>query len=101
MADPDHARASTDPVTIAALAQLSEVKGQLTSLMTMISLNHNNTNQRIDDLRHSIEHRFNGVETRVGKLETNERSTAIRVTGIAASASALVAAGIEAVRHIR
>lgn len=92
---------ATDPVTIAALAQLSEVKGQLTSLMTMISLNHNNTNQRIDDLRHSIEHRFAGVEGRVGKLETNERNTAVRVGTIAAGASALVAAGVEALRHVR
>ena len=101
MTESDHPRATADPVTIAALTQLCEVKGQLTSLMTMITLNHDNTNQRIDDLRHSIEHRFNGVESRVSKLETNERSTAIRVTSIAAGASALVAAGIEAARHIR
>lgn len=91
---------STDPVTIAALAQLSEVKGQLQSLLQVISLNHQSTNQRIDDLRHSMETRFVGFEGRVGTLEKNERATAIRTGSIAATASALVAAGIEAAKHL-
>lgn len=73
-----------------ALAQLAEVKGQLTQIATQLSLSTDATNRRIDDLRHSVEGRLGGHEKRIGDLERNERGTAIKVAGIAAGASALV-----------
>ena len=84
----------------AVLAQLGEVRGQLNGLTQMIAANHLATNQRIDDLRNAIGQRVDNVETRVKVLEANERSTAVRVGGIAATSSAVVAAGIEIARRL-
>lgn len=84
----------------AVLAQLGEVKGQLNVLSQMIASNHLATHQRIDDLRHAVGQRVDNVEGRVRVLEANERSTAVRVGSIAATSSALVAAGIEIARRL-
>ena len=84
----------------AVLTQLGEVKGQLNVLSLMIASNHVATHQRIDDLRHAIGQRVDTVEGRVKVLEANERSTAVRVSSIAATSSALVAAGIEIARRM-
>lgn len=86
----------------AALVELAEVKGQLKLIVTMLQQQHSATNQRIDDMRSSMENRFEGVEDRLGTLETNERSTALRTAGIsaisAAAVSAMVAAGAQLMR---
>lgn len=100
MSDHQAVHPPTDPVVVAMFKELAQVQGQLTAITAMIANNHNSTNQRIDDLRHSIEGRLGGVEGRVGTLEKNERSTAIRVAGIAAGSSAVVAAGIEVARQL-
>lgn len=84
----------------AVLTQLGEVKGQLNLLSQMIATNHVATHQRIDDLRQAIGQRVDNVEDRVKVLESNERSTAVRVGGIAATSSAVVAAGIEIARRL-
>lgn len=94
----------------ATLQQLAEVKGQLAAVMTMLTsqhestqqlLNHHHsaTNQRIDDLRHSManqhvatEKRIDGVSGRVTTLEGNERSTALK----AAATGALMGGGVAA-----
>lgn len=86
----------------AALVELAEVKGQLKLIVTMLQQQHSATNQRIDDMRGSMENRFEGVEERLGTLETNERSTALRTAGIsaisAAAVSAMVAVGAQLMR---
>lgn len=89
-----------DSINSAVLIQLAQIKGQVDLLMQMIAANHTATHQRIDDLRHTIGQRFEGVEGRVKVLEGNERSTAIRVSSIAAGSSAVVAAGIEIARRL-
>lgn len=98
------------------MQQLAEVKGQLSAVMTMLTsqhestqqlLNHhhNATNQRIDDLRHSMatqhagtEKRIDGVSGRVTVLEGNERATAIKAGSVGAVSGAIVAALIAALK---
>jgi hypothetical protein len=85
---------SEQNINVVALAQLAEVKGQLQQISQQLHMNSEATNRRIDDLRHSVEGRLAGHESRLGTLERNERGTAIRVAGIAAGASALVSAAV-------
>lgn len=83
----------------ATLKELAEVKGQLTNITQLLTLHHQSTNQRIDDLRHSVEGRLDGHESRLAVLEKNERGTAAKAAGTSAITSAVVAAGIAAVKH--
>jgi hypothetical protein len=83
------------------LAAVSEVKGQLLGIQAMLQQNHDSTNQRIDDLRHSVESRMKGVEDRVSTLEKNERGTAVKAGVAAAIGGVLVAAGTAAIRLIK
>jgi hypothetical protein len=83
------------------LVELGEIKGQLKLMTQMLQQNHDSTNQRIDDLRHSMEARAKGLEERVGKLETNERGTAIKA-GVAGAISGVIAtAAIAAVKLLK
>jgi hypothetical protein len=82
----------------AVLVELAEVKGQLKMMTQMMQANHESTHQRINDMRHAVEGRLDGVETRVGVLEKNERGTAVRAAGTGALAGAIVAAGIAALK---
>lgn len=77
---------STDQSSIntAALVELAEVKGQLGVIVRMIQHNHDSTHLRIEDLRHTVESRFKGVDERIGALERNERDTALRTAGVGA-----------------
>lgn len=78
------------------LAQLGEVKGQLQLIATLIHNQHQATNQRIDDLRTSVEGRFTGLEDRLSTLEKNERSTALRTASMSALGGALGGAIVNA-----
>jgi len=71
-------------INTAALVELAEVKGQLGVIVQMIQHNHEATHQRIEDLRHTVESRFKGVDDRIGALERNERDTALRTAGVGA-----------------
>lgn len=84
----------------AVLVELAEVKGQLKMMTQMMQANHESTHQRINDMRHAVEGRLDGVETRVGVLEKNERGTAIRSAGTGALAGAIAAAGIAALKGL-
>lgn len=92
------------------LAQLSQVKGQLSAVMGMLKTQHESTqqllthqhsatNQRIDDLRLAMgtqhaatEKRIDGLSSRVTTLEGNERATALKGAGVAAVSGGVVAA---------
>lgn len=94
----------------ATMQQLAEVKGQLSAVMTMLTsqhestqqlLNHHHTatNRRIDDLRTAMadqqaatDKRIDGVSGRVSTLEGNERSTAMKAAGVSALSGGVVAA---------
>lgn len=82
----------------AIVAQLGEVKGQLTAMTQLMLANHQSTNQRIDDLKDSINTRLNGHEGRIGTLEKNERNTAIKAGTAGALAGSLAAALIAGVK---
>lgn len=79
-----HQQGNDGAISAAALVQMAEVKGQLTTITAMIQANHEATHQRIDDLRHTVESRFQGVDERIGALESNERDTALRTAGVGA-----------------
>lgn len=81
-------------LTAATLAELAEVKGQLSVMTQLLVSHHASTNQRIDDMRASVETRIDGVEERLGTLEQNERGTAIKTAGISAVSAALVSGAI-------
>lgn len=89
------------------LVQLGEVQGQLKLMMTMMQQNHESTHQRINDFRHAIEGRIDGVEARIGAVEdridrvdSNERGTALRGASSGALSGALMAAGIEIIKRL-
>lgn len=90
-------------LAIAALREMAEMKGQVAALMQLTQHNHNATQQRIDDLRHSVEGRLAGHEARLERLEDNERGTAIRAGSAGAVAgtiaSVIVAATVQAIKH--
>ncbi len=90
---------SDTDVNSQALQQLAEVKGQLTNITLLIQNSQASTHQRIDDLRGSMETRFDGVEERLGRVEENERKTAMRAAGSGAVMGALVAGAIEVLAH--
>lgn len=75
---------------VLVLAQLEAMKLQLVGINNMIQSQHQATNQRIDDLRHSIEGRMDSHESRIEKLEQNERSTAVKAAGVSALTTALM-----------
>lgn len=76
------------------LAAVEALKLQLSGIESLVKTQHDATNLRIDDLRHSIEGRVNSHEGRIGKLEANERSTAIKAAGVSALVSTLIAASV-------
>lgn len=87
------------------LQQVGEVQGQLKLMTQMIQQNHESTHQRINDFRHAIEGRLDGVEARIDGVEArvdtidrNERGTALRGAGGGAVSAAIVAGAIEAIK---
>lgn len=86
---------------------LGEVLGQLKGIQVAIQASRDDTNRRIDDLRISIDGRFqahdtrlNGHEERIGKLEDKERSTAIRSSASGAATGLLVTGLIEGIKAL-
>ena len=92
--------APTDPIVLQMLQELSRVSGQLDAITKMINQQGETTHQRIDDMRRSVEQRFDGIEKRLGTLEQNERGTAARTAAVGALSGALVTAGMQLLRHL-
>lgn len=89
---------STD-ARAASRDEISAISSQLATIILLIETHHRATDQRIDDLRQAIQGRLDGHEKRLGQVELNERNTAIRTAGIAATSGALVAAAFELIRR--
>jgi hypothetical protein len=92
----------SDP-NAAVLVELAEVKGQLKILLQLTQQNHEATHQRINDFRHAVEGRIDGVEERItgleGRVKTveqNERGTALRSAG----ASAVILGAVELLKFL-
>ena len=83
----------------AILRSLGHIEGQVAQLMQMMQTNQAATNQRLDDMRASINARMDSQEKRIDKLETNERNTALRSSASAAIAAAIVSSGMAAIKH--
>lgn len=84
----------------AVMVQLAEVKGQLGMMMKVMQQNHDTTQTRIDDFRHAIETRVEGVETRLETLEKNERGTALRGASSGAVSGAVVSGGVALIQYL-
>lgn len=84
----------------AVLVQLAEVKGQLGLMMQVIQQNHDTTQTRIEDFRHSTETRFESMETRLETLEKNERGTALRGASSGALSGAVVSGTVAVIQHL-
>lgn len=84
--------------TTEVLVQMAEVKGQLSVILQLMQQNHDATHQRLNDFRQSAEGRFSGLETRLDRVEENERGTAIKAAGGGALSGALVAGAIEVMK---
>lgn len=91
---------TSEDLNAAALAEIAQVRGQLTNITQLILNGQAATNTRIEDLRRTFEGRFDGVEKRLSTIEQNERGTAMRTSAIGAVSGAIVAAAIAALRHI-
>lgn len=89
----------SDP-NVAMLNQLAEVQGQLKVMTQLLMHQNQSTNQRLDDMRSSMETRFDGVDSRISTLEKNERDTALRTAGIASISAAAVSAVMVAGSHL-
>jgi len=77
--------ATPDPETLRALGQ---VQGQLNGIADLIRETSASTNRRIDDLKETMDDRFQDHGDRISRLENNERTTAIKAAGIGAAAGA-------------
>jgi chaperonin cofactor prefoldin len=91
---------TTDPNVLQMLQELSRVSGQLDAINKTLNYQADATNRRIDDMRASIETRFDSVEKRLSTLEQNERGTATRTAAVGALSGALVTAGMQLLRHL-
>lgn len=76
--------------------QLGQVQGQLNAITSLLNAHHEASNARMDDLRKSVETRFDSVDTRLaglgnrlGKVEENERNTAIKAATAGAASGGL------------
>jgi hypothetical protein len=77
---------SPDPDTLRALGH---VQGQLNGIADLIRETSASTNRRIDDLKETMDDRFQDHGDRITRLENNERGTAIKAAGIGAAAGAV------------
>lgn len=77
--------ATPDPETLRALGQ---VQGQLNGIADLIRETSAATNRRIDDLKETMDDRFQDHGERISRLENNERATAIKAAAIGATAGA-------------
>lgn len=82
----------------ALLLVLAEVKGQLSNITQIIQSNQAATNQRIDDLRHALEGRLGAHESRLSRLETNERATAMKSSDMGAISGMATSMMVEAIK---
>lgn len=92
--------ANPDQLTLTMLQELATVRGQLTSILTMLQQQSDATNRRIDDLNESIGTRFDGLEGRMATLEANERSTALKVTAAGAVSGAVVSGAMHLIKNL-
>lgn len=90
---------TTEEDVRAALQGFAEVKGQLANITLLIQNSQTSTHQRIDDLRKTVETRFDGVEERLTRVEENERTTALKASASGALMGAVVSGAVALLAH--
>lgn len=65
------------------ISTLGGIQQAIKSQGDQITQQNAQTNMRIDDMRRSMEIRLEGHDRRISTLESNERSTAIKTSGLA------------------
>ncbi len=93
-----HQTDKSNDMSIAVMQQLAEVRGQLVVMTQLMQNNHAATQTRIEDLRSSMDSRFETLEGRMGHLEQNERKTAISSAISGALSGAVVSASLAALK---
>ena len=105
-------------INTAALIEMASIRGQLHTLLTLMQQHQGETHRRIDDLgrslgarvedlRDTVDQRFQDLDTRLGGMEERietveerERTTALRTAAWGGGAAALVTATMEAIKHL-
>lgn len=84
------------------LLQLGKLDGQISQILSMMQANHTAINQRLDDMRAAFNARLDGHDSRIEKIESRERGTAIKAAASGALSgmvtSAIAAAVVAAMR---
>ena len=81
------------------LQQMAAVRAENAAMMRMMQLNQDSTNQRIDDMRHSIEGQLAGQADRIAKLEDDGKAMIWKMGGIGGTAGAVGAMLSEIAKH--
>jgi hypothetical protein len=77
---------------------LAAVATELKGLGDLLKLHMTSSEQRMDDIKASIETQIKGHGERIDRLETNERATAIRSAAMGAAGGGVTAILAEIVR---
>ena len=87
---------------------LGKIDGQLEGLGRTVDANHKAVNQRLDDLQKSNEHRFDGIErsfdgleTRVEHVESEQKTMIWKIAGWSGLSGALVTGVVELLKHAK
>ena len=84
----------------ALLVQLAEQKAMLASMQDMLRTNHEHTQERLKDLKESMNQRVEGLSSRVTRLEEGERKIIWKVSGLGSLAGAISAGAVLAIKHM-
>lgn len=81
------------------LVQLAEQKAMLASMQQMLQTNHDHVQERLKDLKDSMNQRVDGLGTRVTRLEEGERKIIWKVGSYGGVAGAVAAGAVMAIKH--
>jgi DNA-binding transcriptional MerR regulator len=83
------------------LQEIAEVRGDLKTITALLQHQSQSSERRHADLKEHLSQRLDSHERRIENLEKNERSTAIKAAGLGVLSSALVTAGIAALKGMK
>lgn len=79
---------------------LAAVASELKGMSELLKQHMTSSDQRMDDIKASIDTQLNNQESRITRLENNERATAIRSAAVGAVGGGITAALAEVVRIV-
>jgi hypothetical protein len=78
---------------------LGELRGEMRGMREQLETNQQTTNQRIDDMRNSIEGQLKGHGERITTLEEDGKNMIWKVTSMGSAAGAVGAMVAEVAKH--